>query len=256
MPDDANNPQQGALPGPLIQDGQVDGCIGTDAALPFTEDAALALLKRQDLAPDVLEQISKNSTLLKSRKVKLALVAHSKTPRHISVPLLRHLFTFDLTLVSLTPIVAADIRVAAEETLVARLETVSSGERLSLARRGSGRIAGELLRDVEPRVIKAALENGRLTEALVIKALMRAGAPAAFVQAVCRHPKWSLRREVRLALLRNENTPLAPALEFARSLPAAIVRDALQSTRLPASIKSCLIKELAGRGAAQRTSAP
>ena len=157
---------------------------------------------------------------MKSRKVKLALVEHPRTPRHISVPMVRHLFTFDLMRVALTPVVPADIKMAAEESLINRLERLSQGERLSLAHRASGRVAAALLLDPEPRVIHAALENSRLTESAVIKALMRRDAPEAFVRAVCHHSKWSPRREIRVALLRNGKTPLSPRAGIL-AIPAA-----------------------------------
>ncbi len=234
----ASGPLQEAIHGTSVDE------LKTAAADPaLTEDLALALLKRNDLPPEVLEQLSRNGGVMKSRKVKLAVVEHPRTPRHISMPMARHLFTFDLMQVALTPAVPADIKVAAEEALLNRLETISSGERLSLAHRASARVAGALLVDPEVRVIHAALENSRLTEASVIKALMRRKAPAAFVEAVCRHPKWSLRREIRIALLRNAKTTLARALEFARSLPPALVREILQGSRLPANLKSCLLKD-------------
>jgi hypothetical protein len=171
---------------------------------------------------------------MKSRKVKLALVEHSRTPRHISVPMVRHLFTFDLMRVALTPVVPADIKMVAEESLINRLERLSQGERLSLAHRASGRVAATLLIDREPRVIHAALENSRLTESGVIKALMRRDAPEAFVRAVCHHSKWSQRRGIRVALLHNGKTPLSRALEFSRSLPPAVVREILHGSHLPA----------------------
>jgi hypothetical protein len=210
----------------------------------LTEDRALALLKRPGVAPEVLEQLSKNGGVMKSRKVKLALVKHSKTPRHVTLPMLRHLFTFDLMQVALAPVVPADIKLAADEVLINRLETISTGERLSLANRASGRIAGQLLLDPEPRVMRAALKNSRLTESGVIKALMRPQAPATFVEAVCRHSRWAVRREIRIALLRNQHTPLARALEFAQSLPAAEVRQILQGSRLPANIKTYVMRSL------------
>jgi len=222
--------------------------IGGAADPALTEDLALVLLRRSDLPAQAVDQLSKNAGLMQSRKVKLAVVEHPRTPRHISIPSVRHLFTFDLMHVALSPAVPADIKIAAEELLINRLERLSPGERLSLARRASGRVAGELLLDSEPRVIHAALENSRLTEAAVIKALMRRDLPAALVAAVCRHSKWSPRREIRVALLRSENTPLARVLEFARSLPPATVREILHSSRLPAAIKTSVQKELEGRG--------
>jgi len=72
----------------------------TDPAL--TLDLALALLKRRDLPAQVEEQLGKNSGLMKSRKLKLAMVEHPRTPRHLSLPMVRHLFTFDLMKVALT----------------------------------------------------------------------------------------------------------------------------------------------------------
>ena len=221
--------------------------VAGDPAL--TEDLALALLNRPDLTSQALERLSKNSGVMKSRKVKIALIGHPKTPRHLSLPMVRHLYAFDLMKLALTPVVPADIKVAADDALVTRLETVSLGQKLSLARRASGRIAGALLLDAEARVVHAALENARLTEASVIKTLMRQSTPAVFVEAVCRHPKWSLRHEVRIALLRNEKIPLARAVQFARALPPSQLHEILHSSRLPVKIKTYLVKELETRSA-------
>ncbi len=74
--------------------------------------------------------------------------------------------------------------------------------------------------------------------------MTRRDAPAALVEAVCHHSKWSPRTEIRIALLRNEKTPLARALEFARSLPPAQVREILQGSRLPLRTRSYLLKDL------------
>jgi hypothetical protein len=217
-----------------------------DASL--TEDAALGLLKRADLGRDVLERLSKIGELVKLRKVKLALVEHPKTPRHVSLPLIRQLYTFDLMQVALTPAVPADVKHAADETLCSRLDTIGSGERLTLAHRGSGRIAEALLSDAESRVIQAALHNARLTESSIVRVLTRADATVAFVDAVAHHSSWSLRREIRVALLRNEKTPMARAVDFARSLPSGILREILQTSRLPGNVKEYLLADAAKRG--------
>ena len=224
----------------------------TAAEASLSEEAALALLRRADLPADVLERLGKNGAVLKHRKVKLALVEHPKTPRHVSLPLIRQLYTFDLMQVALTPAVPADVKLAADEALCNRMETISSGEKLTLAHRGSGRVAGELLLDSEPRVMQAALQNPRLTEALIVRALMRPEATAAMVEGVSHHPQWSLRREVRVALLRNEKTPMARAVEFARGLPIGQVREILQGSRLPSNVKSFLLAGLEKRAVGKR----
>jgi hypothetical protein len=213
-----------------------------------TADLALSALKDRDLSSEVIEQFSKNATVMKSRKVRLALAAHPCAPRRIVLRLIRELYTFDLMQFALLPAVAADLKRVAEELLVGRLASVSLGERISLARRSSGRVAAALLLDRESRVWQTALENPRLIESAIVTALLRPGASPALVKAVCHHNKWSVRPEIRMALLRNEYTPMARALEFARRLPPAQLRDVLHSSRLAESIKSYLRKELQDKG--------
>jgi hypothetical protein len=221
-------------------DPEVLVVAASDPAL--TENLALAVLKRMDLSGEILERLSKNATAIKNRRVKLALVEHPKTPRHVSLPIVRSLFTFDMMHVALSPTVAADVKVAADEALCNRLETIPSGERLSLGHRASGRVATELLLDSEPRTIHAALENSRLTEVQVVKAVTHHSATPALIQAVCQHTKWSLRREIRIALLRSQYTPAQRALEFAAAFPLPVLKDILRGSRLPASLKEQILK--------------
>jgi hypothetical protein len=218
-----------------------------DAKLP--EDVALALLKRRDLSADIVETLTHNSALMKCRRVMLAVVAHPRTPRHISLPLARQLYTFEMMQIALTPTVAADIRMTVEDMLVTRLETISPGERLTLAKNASTRVAAALLCDPENRVVAAALENPRLTEMSIIRALEKRDAPPAFVQSVCRHPKWSLRNEVQVALIRNPHTPAARALTYAHRLPTATLRDLLANADLAVAVKLALIEEVNTRTA-------
>ena len=213
----------------------------------FTADLALARLEDRELASEIIDQISNNTAVMKSRKVRLALAAHPRAPRRIVLRLIRELYTFDLMQFSLLPAVAADLKRVAEELLVARLASISLGERISLARRSSGRVAATLLLDRESRVWHTALENSRLVESAIVTALLRPGPSPAFVKAVCQHSKWSVRPEIRMALLRNEYTPMARALEFARRIPPAQLRDVLHSSRLPESIKAYLRKDLETR---------
>jgi hypothetical protein len=264
--DDENAPPANVT-APLAAPAPVD-LLRTAADPDLTEDLALAFLKRADLPPEVIEQLAKNTNALKSRKVKVALVSHPNAPRHVSVPLARQFYTFDLMKVSLSPRVPADVRVAVDQVLISRLSTVTLGERLTLARRASGRVAAALLLDLETidgkiahgkttegkivnaetvaretRVMRTALENSRLTEALVINSVLRPAAGAALVQAVAQHAKWSRRREIRAALLRTEHLSLARALEFSREIPAPLLQEVLASSRLPAKIKDQLLRE-------------
>ena len=234
------NPEEAAANStPIGNDHPIPANVEIDVTT-LTEDSALALLQRRDLPPEIIHQIFKNLGAMKSRKVRLAVAAHPRAERRISLRLIREFYTADLARFALLPAVAADLKHAAAELLITRLPSITLGERISLGRRAPARVAVALLLDKEMRVWLAALENPRLTEAAIVKTLHRHGASDALVAFLCRHPKWSLRPEIRAALLLHEKTPLAFALAFARSLPPAKVRDILHVSRLAASVKECL----------------
>ena len=209
----------------------------------LTEDLALAELKNHDLSSDAIEQINRNAAVMKSRKVRIVVASHPHTPRRIALRIIRELYTFELMKFALTPAAAADLKRVADEILLSRVASITLGERISIARRSSTLVAGALLLDKESQVWQPALENARLTEAAVVKALQRSMANPAFVAAVSHHAKWSVRHEVQVALLRNAHTPFDKALEFARRIPARQLRDILHTSRLPEQIKSRLRKE-------------
>ena len=179
------------------------------------EDQALAILQRADVSAEELVSLSRYPDALKSRKVLLALVSHPRTPRHVSLPLLRRMFTFDLARAALAPAVAADIKRAAEEQILVRVDSLPAGEKISLARRGPGRIAAQLLREKDPRIVSVALDNGRLVESAVVTTLMKSDTPTLLYKLVSEHSKWALRREVQIALLTSEKTPMHRAIQLA-----------------------------------------
>lgn len=226
----------------------VEDDLRSAAANPnLTEDLARALLSRRDLPPGVLQDLAKNTMVMKNRSVMVGLVSHPHTPRYVSLPMARSLFPFELMQVALQPAVAADIKIAIEQMILDRLGKMSLGERLTLARRGPTRVAETLLRDEEQRVVETALLNPHLTESCVVRTLMSETDDFKFVELVAKHPKWSLRIDVRCALLRNPRTPMAVALHFAQTLPADVARDALFHSNLPTSVKAYLMSEIQHR---------
>ena len=231
----------------LLQSQSSDVLREAAAHPGMNEDLTLGLLARRDLAGAVVEALVRNPSVMKHRKVVTAIVGHPRTPRHVSMPMVRSLYVFELMHVALTPAVAPDIKRAAEDQIVQRLETISLGERLTLAKQGSNRVAEALLCDPETRVVEAALLNPRMTEASVVRAIGRDDAPVHFIEQACRHPKWSLRRELQLALLKSEHTPLARVLAFVQAFSTQTLRDILKHSRLPANVKMYLIEELATR---------
>lgn len=197
----------------------------------FNEDQALAFLQRRDLNAEMLASLARNPEAMKSRKVLLALIAHPRTPRHVFIPLLRRVFVFDLMQVTLTPAIAADLKRAAEDQLIVRMETLSTGEKTTLAKRASGRVAAALLQDEDARVVAPALDNAQLTESFVIQALMNSNATATLFELASEHRNWCLRPEIQLALLRSENTPLARAQELASKFSKEVLESVLPESR-------------------------
>jgi hypothetical protein len=218
----------------------------------LTEDLALTFLERRELPSAVLDDLAKNGRVMKYRKVRITVVQHPHTPRHVSLPLLRNLYTFELMNVALIPGVAADVKIAAEETLLSRFGTISAGEKLTLGKLGPARVAAGLLNDPDKRVVDTALDNPYLTEQWVIRAVLKQNPSAILSLHVSRHLKWSVRKDIRAALLRNEFTTLAHAIEFSQSFSLAALKEILYQSDLPEKIKEYLVVAAEKRDAKRR----
>src|SRR5438270_8320714 len=210
----------------------------------LNESFALALLHRRDLPAAAIEALRRNSLLVKQRKVLLRIVQHQWTPRRISLPLLRELFTFELMDVAVAPAVAADLKCAAAALLVDKLGTLSLGERISVARRASNRIVSRFLLDPEPSVIDAALQNPHLIEARIVVALHGSQVPPVLLSKLVRHPKWSLRYPIQFTILRRPEATEEVVTQVAAQFQKFQLRDMLGSAPLPEANKAVLRKLL------------
>jgi hypothetical protein len=239
----------------LIHEQSPEVLVTVAADFRLTEDLALAMLNRRDLPREALEELNKNGAVIKHRKVRLAIVMHPRTPRHISIPAIRHLYPLELVRVAQFPAVPADLKRVAEETVVGRLKNISPGERYGLAKQSPGRVAAALLFDAEDRIMRAALANPHITEALLVKALRSEEATETLVAAVCQDLKWSRRNDVKTALLANEKTSFAKVVQFARELPVRALKDILYGARLSNTVRSYLLSVVRQRTERQKQSA-
>ena len=205
---------------------------------PFlSEELLLLLLARKNLPRDLLEAVAKNEQLIQNQRVKAALARNPQTPRLASMRLLKFLYLFDLVSVSLEPAVPAEIKRLAEDVIVQRLEQLPLGQQITLGRRASARVAAVLLLEGNEPVIPVALDNPFLTEAALLGVLRRDEISEVLVEQVARHPKWSLRYEVRLQLVRHPLTPLALALGVLPDLKAADLRLIATDKRMTATMR-------------------
>jgi hypothetical protein len=208
---------------------------------PLLEETQLCiLLERRDLPGAILEEVARRKPLLKSYRVKKALAFHPRTPRLVTLRLLRDLYLMDVVQLTLLPGIPTELKRNAEDQLTSRLPQLPLGQKITLARRGPARLAGALLAEGHAQIITVVLDNAYLTEAQVLKVLSREKIPPRVVRAISQHRKWSIRYNVRLALVRHPASPLATVLAY---LPELTVSD-LKELASPGIVSESLRKYL------------
>jgi hypothetical protein len=213
----------------------------------FDEELLCLLLQRRDVPGDILEEVGRRKHYLKSQRVKKALALHPHTPRLISLRLLRDLYLMDLVQVTLTPGVPAELRRNAEDQVITRLPQLPLGQKITLARRGPGRVAGALLAEGHMQILGVVLDNSNLTEAQVLKALARDKVTPNVVRAVSQHAKWSRTYNVRLALVRHPAASLSTVLSYLPELTVSDLRELVAPGVVPESLRKYLQAEIQRR---------
>lgn len=206
------------------------------------------LLKRRDLAEDLLAAIAGHPLAAGSHNLTVALVHHPATPANLIPTLMPHLYLFELLTVCFLPGVTPDQRVAAERAILQRLPAVPLGSRITLARRATADVLEALLLGGNEQVSAACLDNPRLRESSLFRFLSGPGADAGTISAIARHPRWKNRPNLRLAILKNSRTPLIWFTVMLPVLPLVEVRNLRVSGRLTAGQKECVAEELRRRG--------
>ena len=197
---------------------------------PSLDETSLALLlHRKDLPTDFLTEVLKRRHFLKNYIIRKLLAFHPHTPRTDTLRLIRELYLMDLIQFAISPGVLPDLKRKAEDQVITKMPQLPLGQKITLARRSPARIAGALLAEGQPMIVKAAISNPNLTEAQVLRVLAKEKLAPIVVQSIAQHDKWSHMYNVRIALLRQSSTTLATVLAF---LPELTVSD-LQALAAP-----------------------
>jgi hypothetical protein len=229
----------------LSASGEVLSALIENPSLDETQ--VCLLLERKDLPATLLDEIAKRKKWRASYRVRCALASHPRTPRLTAMRMLRDLHLMDLVRISLLTTSSGELRRLAEERVLTQLPQLPLGQKLMLARRGPGRVAGELIVCGPEQVTRIALDNTFLTESHVLKSLAKASLPARAVATIAGHKKWSNLVNVRVALLRNPHSPPDLVLAFLPDLPRRDIEDLLGLSHLPAGARDHLRGELARR---------
>jgi hypothetical protein len=218
--------------------------------------AILALARSPRTETELLEALAQSRMWVRHYDIVRALCFQPRLPLKCGLTLIQRLYALDLVhLLGQARIVAA-LREAAGHLLRTRMETLTPGERLGLARNARGAAAGVLLeREREPRVLAALLDNPALRELDVVR-FVRSGVPQAEALAtVGRHTRWPAAYRVRLALVQNPRTPLDSALPLVESLLLGDLRDTASDARLSSVLRLVArryFQEKQGRGPFRR----
>ncbi len=201
---------------PVASAAFLEGALANPA---LGEDEIILLLRNRRADPIVLTRIARSPRWFRVYEVKKGLARHPRVPLGLARGLLAHLYWRDLSEVTEDARVHPAVRHQAEEVLRIRLQEMTLGERIALARKASRGIVMALRDSDDPKVLAALLGNPRLIEPDVLTIAGNALARREVLRELAEHPSWGIRRAVRLTLLRNPRTPVQVALRLLRSLP-------------------------------------
>ena len=211
------------------------------------QEHLFVLLKRRDLPENLLKAIYHLDQVGDSRRLKLALVKNPATPTPVVQALLPHLHLFELVDLCSLPAVTADQRLAAERTLLLRIESEPLGNCITLARRGTATVVGELLNRGEPQLMIPCLSNPRLKEAAIARFLRGSKATGETISIIARHPRWKNRSNLRQLMLRHRHTPLIWFTLWLPKLPMRELRTLLLSRQSSPAQRTLISNELQQR---------
>ncbi|MEL7059004.1 MAG: hypothetical protein AAGN46_03140 [Acidobacteriota bacterium] len=163
----------------------------------------------------VLEELASVRRLMVTYEARAVVARHRRTPEAVAMRFLAGLFWRELMEIALDARVRAAVRRVAEKYLLQRLERLTVGERVALARRGPSSIVARLVADPSARVVRAAFGNPRLTEEGLLRAFSLRSTPR-WLELVAADERFGPRYDVQVALSRH---PMTPARVLLAALP-------------------------------------
>ena len=206
------------------------------------------LLERKNLPGEILEEVARRKPLLKNYRVKKALAFHPRTPRLVTLRLLRDLYLMDL--VQLDTFAghsdgvetecggSADFAAAAAaawtENHSGAARACASGWRASRGRARANRYhrSGQRVSDGSHKCCECFRAKN-----------CRPGV----VRTISLHRKWSISYNVRLALVRHPLSPLATVLAYLPELTVSDLRELASPGIVSESLRKYLQAEVQRR---------
>lgn len=213
------------------------------------DDAEAAeILRNPHCSPAIAGLVADHKALLGSDRVRMLICSVRGMPTPRVADLVATLPWVVLLQLAQDPKTPPMVRRMAERRLLVKLPKLALGERIGLARRAHRGLYGPLFSTGESQVVVALLENPRLTEGDVVDLLNSNNVSPAVFSSVLRSPRWAPRREIRIAMARNQSTPLPVALSAVAELSPGELRGLAEDPRLPDGVRNGVMSLLKKRG--------
>lgn len=176
------------------------------------------LLRNKNVTNDIVESICENQDWITQQSVVNAIVNCPKTPHTLGLRMMQLLFWNNLLKTAGNLRISPRLRRAAENHLRDKLSELTLGEKMTAARTGPRVIISFLRGDREMRVIEALLRNPHMIEDDIIHIINDELTAPEILRSIGSDYKWSHAYPIRLALVRNDRTPLPVALSLLSKL--------------------------------------
>ena len=183
-------------------------------ARELTPRQVYRVLRNPFVTAEAIEALLGVRGLLSSYQVRSAIARHRRTPETAALRFVSGLYWRDLLEITVDVRISPAVRRVAEKYLVRRLGRLTVGEKMAIARRAAPGVLSHLRTDPSLLVIKALLQNPRLTEAVLLPMVASEKTLPRILDLVASNPRWGTRYEIRLALSRNTRSPFRVILDI------------------------------------------
>lgn len=200
----------------------------------FTEKWVVFFLKRSRPVPrESVEDIYYNKLFRKHYQINLHLMRCKTAPPHVSVSLVHQVRWMDLFRSLRLGHLPGALRQKIEAQILEQIPRLTLGEKITLAKQSPRSMIRHMRAMEEPMVIRALLMNYFFThdDALFMAEYPKSAPGALEELAKCK--KWQRYKDVRLCLMRHQNTPKAMLWPLAKPMSNHDLQSLLRHPGLP-----------------------
>lgn len=203
----------------------------------LSPNEALQALRNPFAKEEVIRLLLQQRDLQNAYEVRRQIAGHPQAPQVDALRLIGTLYWRDLMKIGGDSRVRPVVRRAADLRLAERMPGLAVGEKAAIARRGGPGVIAVLRNDPNTRVVKALLENPRLTEGQLMPLLTSDRARPQILELVARDRRWGVRYAIKVPICRNLRAPVQLTLSMLPSLKKVDLSAIASDPRLPQVVK-------------------